>query len=101
MPTPPAATVPSRWPKTERCAESGSRTIYTQQQFRGFPVSGSSPDWVADNCKPPDLAEAALAHVNGDKTMTAYQRSDLFERRRALMAEWAAFVAGPAIKLAA
>jgi integrase len=58
-------------------------------------------DWAADNGKPADLAEAALAHVNGDKTMAAYQRSDLCERRRALMAEWASFLTGPAIKLAA
>jgi integrase len=58
-------------------------------------------DWAADHGKPADLAEAALAHVNGDKTMAAYQRSDLFERRRALMVEWAAFLSAPAIKLAA
>jgi integrase len=58
-------------------------------------------DWVADNGKPADLAEAALAHVNGDKTMAAYQRSDLFERRRALMVEWATFLTTPAIRLAA
>jgi hypothetical protein len=31
----------------------------------------------------------ALAHVNKDKTEAAYARSDLLERRAALMAEWA------------
>ncbi len=40
---------------------------------------------------PREVAEAALAHVVGDKTEAAYARSDLFEKRRALMEEWAAF----------
>jgi hypothetical protein len=32
--------------------------------------------------------------VNADKTEAAYQRSDLFERRRELMRAWADFAAG-------
>lgn len=48
-------------------------------------------DWCADHGKPADLAEAALAHLAGDKTVLAYQRGDLLERRRVLMEEWAAF----------
>ena len=35
----------------------------------------------------------ALAHVEKDKTVAAYARSDLFERRRKLMEAWANFVA--------
>ena len=50
-------------------------------------------DWCADTGKPRDIAEAALAHTVGG-VEGAYFRSDLFERRRALMAQWAAFVAG-------
>ncbi|MCY4429316.1 MAG: integrase, partial [Rhodospirillales bacterium] len=38
--------------------------------------------------------EAALAHVVPNKVEAAYARSDLFERRRVLMDEWAAYVAG-------
>jgi integrase len=38
-----------------------------------------------------EVAEAALAHVVGDKVEAAYQRGDLFEKRRVLMADWAAF----------
>jgi integrase len=34
---------------------------------------------------PRSVTEAALAHVNADKTEAAYQRSDLFDRRRELM----------------
>jgi hypothetical protein len=35
-----------------------------------------------------DIAEAALAHTIGDKTVAAYHRTDLFDPRRMLMAEW-------------
>jgi hypothetical protein len=34
----------------------------------------------------------ALAHVVSDATEAAYRRGDLLEKRRALMADWAAFV---------
>ena len=47
-------------------------------------------DWCAETGKPREIAEAALAHsVPGVEG--AYFRSDLFERRRLLMAQWAAF----------
>lgn len=49
-------------------------------------------DWAADRTQyPRDVAEAALAHVQKDKTEAAYRRSDLFEKRRKLMADWAKF----------
>jgi integrase len=48
-------------------------------------------DWAAETGQPADIAEAALAHVVGDKTVIAYQRGDLLERRRKLMEAWAAF----------
>ncbi|HUH85044.1 MAG TPA: tyrosine-type recombinase/integrase [Stellaceae bacterium] len=51
-------------------------------------------DWAAETGRPADIAEAALAHVVGDKTVAAYQRGDLLERRRKLMAAWADFCAG-------
>jgi integrase len=50
-------------------------------------------DWAAETAKPADIAEAALAHVVGDKTVAAYQRGDLLDRRRRLMAQWAEFCA--------
>ena len=40
------------------------------------------------------VSEAALAHTLGGSTEQAYARSDLFEKRRALMQQWADFVAG-------
>jgi integrase len=38
-----------------------------------------------------EIAEAALAHVIGDKVEQAYRRGDLFEKRRQLMQQWATF----------
>ena len=53
-------------------------------------------DWCDDAAHAPsDLAEAALAHVNPDKTERAYARSDLFDRRKGLMEAWAVFCASP------
>lgn len=36
-----------------------------------------------------DVCEAALAHTQTDKVVAAYQRGDLFEKRRGLMDAWA------------
>jgi len=47
-------------------------------------------DWVAEQTNwPAELAEAALAHVIADKTIAAYQRGSMLEKRRELMAAWA------------
>ena len=52
-------------------------------------------DWVAEKTSfPGELAEVALAHVNSDKTEAAYLRSDQRERRRELLAAWAAYCGG-------
>jgi len=54
-------------------------------------------DWCAETTNyPREVCEQALAHVNADKVEAAYRRSDLFERRRELMEEWAAFSKGAA-----
>jgi len=55
-------------------------------------------DWVAEaTAYPADVAEAALAHAVGDKTVAAYARGDLFDKRRGLMAAWADYCAKPAL----
>ena len=52
-------------------------------------------DWVADTTShQPDVAEAALAHALGAAVRVAYQRGDLFEKRRVLMEDWASFCSG-------
>ena len=50
-------------------------------------------DWAAERTDVPrEVCELALAHVNSDRAGAAYRRIDLFERRRGLMAAWAAYV---------
>lgn len=49
-------------------------------------------DWVEETTNfAGTVAEAALAHVVGDKVEAAYRRGDLFEKRRRLMAAWATY----------
>jgi integrase len=49
-------------------------------------------DWAAETTSfPSEVVEMALAHAVGDKVEAAYRRGDLFEKRRGLMDEWAAF----------
>jgi integrase len=49
-------------------------------------------DWAGDSTAcARDVVEAALAHAIENKTEAAYRRSDALEKRRALMAAWAAY----------
>jgi integrase len=49
-------------------------------------------DWAAEETNfPSEVVEMALAHAIESKTEAAYRRSDLFEKRRSLMAAWADF----------
>jgi integrase len=51
-------------------------------------------DWAAECTNfPAEVVEMALAHVIEDKTEAAYRRSDLFDKRRQLMNDWAIFCA--------
>ena len=57
----------------------------------GFRATFSS--WCASSTAyPSEVREMALAHAIGDGTVAAYQRSDLFDKRRNLMADWAKFI---------
>ncbi|MCY3887965.1 MAG: tyrosine-type recombinase/integrase [Chloroflexi bacterium] len=56
-------------------------------------MRSSFRDWAAECTDAPrEVCELALAHVNSDRVEAAYRRSDLFERRRALMEDWAAYI---------
>jgi integrase len=49
-------------------------------------------DWASEmTAYPAELSEMALAHTIGSKVEAAYRRGDLFEKRRRLMADWAAY----------
>lgn len=70
----------------------GDRGDYVPHGFRS-----SFRDWAGEvSSYPTNIAEAALAHVIGDKTESAYARGDLFDKRRQMMADWAHWCAGVA-----
>lgn len=49
-------------------------------------------DWASEQTNfAREVAEAALAHVVGDKVEAAYRRGDLFEKRRKLMDAWSTY----------
>lgn len=49
-------------------------------------------DWAAERTSfPRELAEKALAHAVRNKVEAAYQRGDLFDKRRELMDSWAQY----------
>lgn len=54
--------------------------------------------WAAERGYPRDMAEIALAHFIGSDVERAYQRSDMLDRRRDMMADWAAFLRGEVVQ---
>jgi integrase len=51
-------------------------------------------DWASEQTAyANEVSEMALAHTVGDKVENAYRRTDLFEKRRRLMEDWAAYCA--------
>ena len=56
-------------------------------------MRSSFRDWCAEcSDAPSEVCELALAHVNSNRVERAYRRTDLFERRRQLMEDWAEFL---------
>jgi integrase len=53
-------------------------------------LRSSFRDWAGETTAyPREVAEMALAHAVGSPVEAAYRRGDLFEKRRALMRDWA------------
>ncbi|AJZ58260.1 phage integrase [Paraburkholderia fungorum] len=66
------------------------RTDLTAHGFRS-----TFRDWVGETTHyPREVAEAALAHMLKDKAEAAYARGDLFQKRAAMMQDWADFLRG-------
>jgi len=56
-------------------------------------------DWAAEQTAYPDeIRKAASGHTVGDSVKAAYQRTDLLDKRRNLMNEWANYIDQPAAK---
>ena len=87
---------PSRKPGAAIDKRSFSR-LMTKLGIAAHPhgFRSSFRDWAAETTDaPPAVMEAALAHTVSDRTQAAYARSDLFERRRTLMRQWADYLSG-------
>ncbi len=78
-------------PLSDMALNKTMRDMEVKAVPHGFRATFST--WCADSTAyPVEVREMALAHSIGDDTIAAYQRSDLFEKRRALMQDWAKFV---------
>ena len=63
------------------------RTNITSHGFRS-----TFRDWAAEHTNYPNhVVEQALAHTIGNAVEAAYRRGDLFDKRRRLMDDWAAY----------
>lgn len=55
-------------------------------------------DWRTEQTSfPNEMSEMALGHTVSDKVEAAYRRGDMREKRRRMMADWAAFCESPGI----
>ena len=71
------------------------RWLLREQGIAAVPhgFRSSFRDWAAEQTDHPrEVIEAALAHVVRNRVEAAYARSDLFERRRVLMDDWARYL---------
>ena len=70
--------------------------LLRRMQVEGVTVHGfrsTFRDWASEVANAPrEVAEMSLAHQVGSNVERAYARSDLLERRRALMARWSQYV---------
>ena len=77
-------------------SEKRLRQLLQKHRIAAVPhgFRSSFRDWAAEETDHPrEVVEAALAHVVQNKVEAAYRRTDLFERRRRLMDDWAAYLA--------
>jgi hypothetical protein len=65
-------------------------SVYVVHGFRAT----FSGDWAAKAGYSLELRERALHHVVGDSSLVAYNRDELVEQRRPMMAAWAKFAIG-------
>ena len=67
-----------------RCIKDSGATVH------GF--RSSFRDWAGETGQDREAAEHALSHVVGSTVERSYARSDLFDRRRALLDKWADYL---------
>jgi integrase len=81
-----------RGPLSDMSLTAVLRRMDVQATAHGF--RSTFRDWVAENTDHSrEVAEMALSHAIDNKVEAAYRRGDLLEKRVALMADWASFLA--------
>ena len=80
-------------PMSDMTLKMALRRLDLSADPHGF--RSSFRDWVSEATTfPAAIAEAALAHAKSDKTEAAYARSDLLDKRRVMMTDWAIRITG-------
>jgi integrase len=78
----------------EKAGNRGFRDPRSKRPAVPHGLRSTFRQWAAEQGYPRDMAELALAHHVGSEVERAYQRSDMLERRRAMMAAWADVLRG-------
>jgi len=84
LPSTRKATAPISGPTVRKLVDGTGASLH------GFRASLKT--WSAETGQDREATESVLAHVTGTTVERTYQRSDLIERRRALLDKWAAYV---------
>jgi integrase len=91
-------------PRGKALSDMALNQIMRGMKERGEFVSKAVPhgfrstfrDWAAEQTNFPDeVRKVASGHKVGDAVLQSYQRTDLLEKRRRLMSEWADFIDMP------
>jgi integrase len=77
-------------------AQTGYRDSRSGRPAVPHGLRSSFRDWAAERGYERDLCELALAHLVGGEVERSYRRTDMLDRRRALMTAWADYLAGRA-----
>ncbi len=83
-------------PRVKPLLHTPLSTVFKEHGVAAVPhgFRSSFRGWAAEETDHPrEVTEAALVHVVQNRVEAAYARSDMFERRRRLMDEWAAYLA--------
>ena len=93
MPHPEGLIFPS--PRGLQLSDATVSKLVRELGIRAVPhgFRSSFRDWCGETGVAREVAEACLAHAVANKVEAAYARSDLLDRRRKVMDDWAAYLA--------
>jgi integrase len=85
---------PGRKPTT-KLSDMALSVVMRRMEISAVPhgIRASFRTWIAEEtAHPREVAEMALAHIVANATESSYSRGDLFEKRRAMMEDWASYL---------